>query len=336
MKILYISVHSILEYDELSLLTKLGHDCFSLGAYGDPKGHRGLPRPGIEGMKYHKDLDEQSRLFPRTEIPQDFIDQFDVILCMHQPDILVQNWPRMRHKKVIWRSIGQSTPSVEATLKPLRDDGLKIIRYSPKEACIPGYIGSDAMIRFYKDHNELKDWNGSDKSVINFTQSLKGRRHFCHYDHIIETMSGFQSKVYGTGNDDLGALNGGELPWEQMKGKLRDSRVFVYGGTWPASYTLSFQEAWMTGTPIVSIGKRLANGVPNTEQFDFFEVPEMIQHGESGFYADDIGEMKSYVRQLLDNDDLAKKISEKSRERAISLFGIDTIKPLWEEFLKNL
>jgi hypothetical protein len=30
-------------------------------------------------------------------------------------------------------------------------EGLEIVRYSPMERNIPGYIGEDALIRFYKD-----------------------------------------------------------------------------------------------------------------------------------------------------------------------------------------
>ena len=58
MRILYVSDHSVLEFDELSLFTDMGYDVFSCGAYRQPAGHYDLPRPGIKGARYHKDLDE--------------------------------------------------------------------------------------------------------------------------------------------------------------------------------------------------------------------------------------------------------------------------------------
>lgn len=338
MKIHYISCHSVLEFDELKLLTELHHDVFCNGAYLEPAGHPSLPRPGVPEAKYHEHWADLARRFPKTELPQELIDPFDVLIFMGgiTDNALVQNWPRIKHKKVIWRTIGQSTQGNEEMMAPLRAEGLKIVRYSPKEMNIPRYIGSDAMIRFYKDENELKDWNGNDKTVVNFSQSLRGRRNNCHYNEIMEMITGYQAKVFGTGNEDLGNINGGELPWDLMKGKLRDSRVYVYGGTWPASYTLSFIEALMTGIPMVCIGKRLAEEIPNYPHMDFYEVSEIIKNGENGFISDDIGTLRSNIYALLNDDELAKRIGENGRQTAIRLFGKEQIRNQWDEFLRNL
>ena len=116
---------------------------------------------------------------------------------------------------------------------------------------------------------------------MNITQILKARGDNCHYNEIMQTLAGFPAIVYGN-NDDLGGMNGGALSWDLLKGAMRDNRVFLYGGTWPAPYTLSFIEAMMTGIPIVSIGKELANNVaavPTSERLDFFEIPDIIQNG---------------------------------------------------------
>ncbi|MBU1110798.1 glycosyltransferase [Patescibacteria group bacterium] len=332
MKLHYISCHSILEYDEVKLFTEMGIDVFSNGAYIDPKGHITLPRPAIEGMVYHEDLAQIARSTPRTELPPELIEPFDVIMIMHSPDVLFQNWQRIKHKRVIFRSIGQSTGGLEKRLKPLIDEGLEVVRYSPMEKNLPNYAGETAMIRFYKDPDEFKDWNGDDPLVINFTQSLKGRRDFCHHDEIIKMMEGFNSKVYGNGNDDLGSLNGGELPYELMKGKMRDARAYAYGGTYPACYTLSFIEAMMTGIPILAIGKKTAN-IEKFEQLDFYEVDQIIEDGVNGFCSDEIDKLKDYISILLSNKDYAQKIGKKGRETAIKLFSKETIKNQWLKYL---
>jgi len=51
-------------------------------------------------------------------------------------------------------------------------------------------------------------------------------------------------------------MNGGKLEYHEMKREMRDNRLFFYGGTHPASYTLAFMEAMMTGMPIVSSRKK--------------------------------------------------------------------------------
>ena len=334
MKIHYISNHSILEYDEVKLLTEMGHDVFSNGAYLDPKGHFTLPRPGIDGMKYNDKFADLARVNPKTDLPSALIDPFDVIIVMHQPDVIVQNWDKFRGKRVIWRTIGQSVKSTEAKLRHMRAEGLKIVRYSPKERNIPGYLGEDAMIRFYKDPEVYEGWTGEQKKVVNFSQSLKGRREFCHYEEIIQVIEKFAGKVYGPGNDDLGEFNGGDQPYENQMEIMRKSRCMVYGGTWPASYTLSFIEALMMGLPIVAISKALAH-LPNFEPFDFYEVDEILAQ-IGGIVCDTPEQMMGQVERLLNDDKHAKKISDKQRELAIAMFGKDKIKSQWEGYLNEL
>lgn len=339
MKILYLSCHATLEFDEVSLLTELGHDVFSNGAYTDPTGNKLLPRPSIPHGKYFPELEKIAREYPKTNLPQELIDWADTIIIMHQPEWVTENWDKMKHKNVIWRSIGQSTKHVENMIRRARYEGLKIVRYSPVEERIPDYVGSDAMIRFYKDPDEFKDWNGKEKRVINITQSLLGRSTFCHYNDIMSIIEGFPSLIYGPGNDDLGPLNGGDLTFDLMKGALRDNRAFIYGGTWPAPYTLSFIEAWMTGIPIVAIGRYLAeeiNGVNPQDRISFYEITNFIEDGVNGFIADDYGRARALIHELLEDQALAKRIGDAGRQKATEIFGRDKIKKEWEDYLGSL
>jgi len=335
MKLLYISCHSILEENELSLFTELGIECFSLGAYIKPEGHYLLPRPGIPNMKAHPELEKYAIENPHTNISKELIDWADVIMFMHDPYALNENWDKIRHKKVIFRSIGQSTPAVENMIRKARYGGLKIVRMSKMEENIVGFVESDATIPFYVNPELYKDWNGKERRVINMTQSLLGRRQFCHYDSIIQTITGFPALIYGSGNNDLGSLNGGELPFELMKGALRDSRVFVYGGTFPSPVTLSLLEAMCTGIPVVALGKNLAeNVVPESDRINYYEIPSIIQNGYNGFQSDNINELRDDISKLMEDEGLAKKIGDAGRKTVIQLFGKDKIKKLWEEFLK--
>lgn len=334
MKIHYISDHAILEYDEVQLFTEMGHDVFSNGAYLDPKGHITLPRPEIKGMKYNAKFADLAREHPRTRLPDELIDPFDVIIIMHQPQVIIQNWEKLKHKTVVWRTIGQSVKWIEEALRPMRDEGLKIVRYSPKEKNIQGYIGSHAMIRFYKDPKVYTDWTGQNKKVVNFSQSLKGRRGFCHYDELMAVIEAFNGKVYGPGNDDLGPYNGGAIPYESMLEVMKSSRCMIYGGTWPASYTLSFIEALMMGLPIVAISKVLAH-YSNYEEFDFYEVDELLAK-VSGIVCDTPEQMITATKRLMEDEEYAKEISVKQRELAIAEFGKDKIKAEWDEFFKSI
>lgn len=334
MKIHYISDHAVLEYDEVQMLLDLGHEVFSNGAYLDPAGHFSLPRPGLRGAKSYPQYMELARSTPRTELPRELIDPFDVVIIMHSPTVVVQNWDKLKEKTVIWRSIGQSVPRIEKLLEPLRAEGLKIVRYSPKEKNIPGFIGEDAMIRFYKDENEFKGWTGELPRVISFAQSLKGRRQFCHYDEIFSVIEAFDGKVYGPGNEDLGKYNGGQVPYEQQKALMRASGSMPYGGTWPAPYTLSFIEALMTGLPVVAISKTLAH-YPQYENIDFYEVDEILAQ-ISGIVCDTEDQMIAETERLLHDREHAENISRKQRKLAVEMFGKEVISKQWEAFLNGL
>jgi glycosyltransferase involved in cell wall biosynthesis len=332
MKIHYLSCHSILEYDEVQLLTDLGHEVFSNGSYIDPAGHITLPRPGIKNARRYDEYIPFATNFAKTNLPSELIDPFDVIIVMHSPEVIIYNWNKIKHKKVIWRTIGQSTESVEASLKPMRDEGLKIIRYSPNERRISNYIGEDTLIRFCKDEEELSGWTGDGNNVLCFAQSLKGRRGHCHYDEVIAVTEKFNGLVYGPGNDDLGQYNGGAIPYEAQIKRMQEGRVMPYGGTAPASYTLSFIEALMMGLPIVAINNQMANIIYN---FEFYEVEEILR-SIGGIVCGSIEEMNSQTEELLNNKAYAEEISNKQRRYAIEVFGKKKIIKQWESFLNTI
>lgn len=333
---MYLSCHSICEFEEIKLFTELGHDVLSQGAYKFPDKPQDTLRSPIPEAYHNEKLASFLNLAWGDPIPQPLIDWCDVIYILGIEKWLPTNWDRIKHKHVIWRSIGQSVDRTEKLISGFRSQGLKIVRYSPLECNIPGYVGGDAIIRFYKDPNEYNGWNGNTRQVITIAQSMKKRAQFLKFGIFEEVTSGFPRKLYGTSNDDIGELWGGSPSYEELKQILRDNRVYFYTCTWPAPYTLAFIEAWMTGIPVVAIGTELASfkdfGLPNLQ----IEVPSIIKNGVNGFTSDSIPELRSYILQLLDDHNLAKKIGDEGRRNAIELFGKDTIKAQWKQFFGSL
>jgi glycosyltransferase involved in cell wall biosynthesis len=211
--------------------------------------------------------------------------------------------------------------------------GLQIVRYSPREQKIVENIGKDAVIRFYKDPNEFYGYNGLNREVITFNQNIKTRGEFCNFDLWDKVTEGLPAKVFGPNNENVGARNGGLLTYDDMKQKMKDSRVYFYVGTQPASYTLNLIEAMMSGIPVVAIGPKHANSLNIAG--DVYEIPDIIVNGFNGYVSDDVEELKTCIIKLLDNPKLAKQIGELGRQRAIELFGKETIKAQWKDFLEN-
>jgi hypothetical protein len=327
MKLAYFSCHAILEYDELRLFEALNIDYFSFGSYVFPTEPVDPIRPALTRNNHYDNIP------PRDGLTKEFIDQFDTILVMHIPEWIITNWELFKGKRVIWRTIGQSTSAHEAKLLPFRNQGLQIVRYSPREMNINGYIGQDAMIRFYKDPDEYKNWQGNSGEVVTISQDMKNRGEFTNYKTYMQIIEGIPTaKIYGTKNESLGDLSGGFLTYDGMKNVMRQASVYLYTHSQPACYTLNFIEAMLTGVPIVAIGPKLAESLKIAN--NTYEIPDIIQNGVNGYYSDDIEELKGYIKMLLMDKQLAKRIGDAGRHTAKQLFGMDTIKQQWKDFLQ--
>lgn len=332
-KILYLSCHSILEYDELKLFNELGYEFFSMGSYLNPNKPSDNKRPPIKAPYNDHYISLANRYTKDFMCPQ-LIKPFDVIVVMHIKDWIVNNWHLFEGKKVVWRSIGQSTSSIEKDIKFYKERGLKIVRYSQMEDNIPGWAGYDDIIHFYKDPEEFKDWNGDIPQVICVNQFMKTRGEWCGWSKFEAATKDFQTKLFGPGNEDSGYA-GGLLTYDEMKEQMRNSRVFFYTGTYPAPYTLGFIEALMTGIPVVAIGPSLAN-IGVVDGLALYQIGKFIKNGVNGFISNDIEELRKSIRRLLEDKTYAYKIGQEGRKTAIELFGKERIKEQWRNFFNTI
>ena len=334
MNILLLLAHSIEEHDQLKLLSELGYDVFSIGGYINPGAPHDPKRPALPEVPYHPELQavvdglgtDDNLRYAKEHIPDAILDWADVVICHHYEHTwLVPDWQRLRPKRVIWRTVGQSVEGNERMMAPLRKDGLEIVRYSPKERNIPGYAGEDALIRFYKDPAEYGGWTGDEPIVINITQHLAQRHPYTNYEFWERATQGLPHRALGPGSEAIGGP--GELTYDTMLLALRKARAYLYTGTQPASYTLGLIEAMMTGIPVVSIGPAWMQIFPYGP--DLFEGHELADTAGT----DDAIQARMLVEGLLDHPDIARDVSKRQRARAIELFGKDTIAAQWRDYL---
>ncbi|HEY8418621.1 MAG TPA: glycosyltransferase [Limnochordales bacterium] len=329
MRILYLSCHTALEYDELRLFAEMGHQVFALGTYLNPHAPTDDVRPPLPLPRYPV-LEAIARGCSQARVDRRLVAWADLVLVMHIPQWVTNNWHLFRGKRVVWRSIGQSTPAVEAALQPYRRLGLEVVRHSPRELFIPRNIGADAVIRFYKDPEEFTGWTGHTDEVMCVNQSMPIRAAACNFAAFVTLAHGFRAHVYGRGNEGAGVYNGGPLSYDQLKQKLREARVYIHAGTKPACYTLGLMEAMMTGIPVVALGP--CWGDPG---WGTYEVHEIIRDGVDGFVSDDLAYLKQAIQRLLDDPELAARIGRQGRLRAIELFGKAAIMAQWAALLSR-
>jgi len=333
MKLLYLSCHSILEHDEIKLFNELEIDVFSYGTYRNPKEIDDKKRPILD-LPFHKELFDLTKDGKHENINQKVIDWADVIVCMHRPDWLLANWSKFKGKRVIFRAIGQNIIDTENILKPLRRQGLEIVRYSPREQTIPGFAGEDALIRFYKDPAEFGSWTGEGKFVLNITQDMKQRGGATNFQFWDESTKGFPRILIGKGGEEIGPEGLGIVDYEVMKQKLRECGVYFYTGTYPASYVLNLIEALMTGCPIVALGEIMGNDTLYPEMRTY-EVADFAKQTSGILLADDIGSARGAIQRILEGGAEVEQMSVDNRALAIKLFGKEEIKAQWGVFLKD-
>jgi hypothetical protein len=330
-----MSCHSILEHDEIKLLHELGHEVFPAGAYIDPSKPHDYMRPPIPDIVVDPELIEQygkladPGVDARDCLTKEFVNNFDTVIIMHLPRWIIGNWEAIKHKNVIWRTIGQSIDQTEFSLKPYRDQGLKIVRYSPMERNLLNYIGEDAIIRFYKDPDEYGPWTGEIKQVITFGQSMMRRDGACNFTAFERATRSFPRHLFGKGNENSVPWATGMVSFEQLQHEMCANRVYFYTGTKPASYTLNFMEAWITAIPVVALGPKHGN-MPG---YNLYEIHRLIENGVNGFVSDDIKELQSYIKLLFDDKMVAEDISTQARRTAIATFGKQKALESWQEFL---
>jgi hypothetical protein len=334
--ILLLASHAVAEYDDVRMFTDLGYDVFAPGGYEVPGTEGEGIRPTLPNAPAHPDL--VSRLQEvrakhgdpghlidagKALLHDDIIDWADVIIVHHFPVPWIGGqWDRIRHKRVIWRTCGQSDRQLERFMAEFK--ALQIVRYSPKEQIAFGrdFAGQHALIRFGKYPDDYGPWIGDSVVVGNVTQHMKQRGDACGYGFWQAATAGLPVAPAGPGSEEIGGL--GTLAYPEMLDYLRHLRAYLYTGTTPASYTLGLIEAMLSGVPIVSIGPDAWRGPEN-----LFEGHEIAGTGHNHPVP-----ARDQIAWILSHPRDAAVESIAIRQRAIDLFDVATIGPQWTEFLR--
>lgn len=263
-------------------------------------------------------------------VTADFIDEFDVVVVMHDPGFIRENWDKLRRKPVIWRTIGQGLDVFEPYLASPRQQGLSVVRYSPREADAPDFIGADAMIRFHKEPECFGSWSGDIPKIITVAASLRNR-YPEDYEAFLASVEGLDYAIVGGGNDGLPNATG-YVDDDGLAAALRNHRVYVHCAGLRLPYTLAFIEAWMTGIPVVAF----ASSAATSPGLSFYEAGALIEHGVNGFVARTPEEARGYYLDLLGDYELARRIGESGRRRAAEIFSRDVAEREWTRLFDAL
>lgn len=332
MKLLYLSEHGVLEYDELRLFSSMGIEWVCLSLRTRDSGPRALMRPEISDSTCAVEMQKRFGTSHPSAPPAALVDWADAIVIMGEP-----GWTDslLGRKPVVWRSIGQSNPGTEIALRSLRRRGVYIVRCSPTESEIPGYVGADAVVRFSKRPGDYAPWLGDSAEAVAIARMPLRRKEHLRLDVIMEVLKAQQKAVLiGAESEALAPIGCGNLAYAEMCSKLQRGRAYVTAGIYPGPYTLGFIEAMLSGIPVVAAGSKLwCAGWPDAMK-GVYEIPAILD--QTGFVSDDVRALTTKTRAFLADRDMASAVGALGRARAISLFGEDVVRDQWLLFWRQL
>lgn len=353
MKLLYVSsCHPTLEYNDLSLFTSMGINCFSTGVYFDPSrpldNFSGWRSSGVPGMKknedmmrefskinptYHSSLRGYER--PPLRLTKEFVSKFDVVICNSFFHYLERNWNEIKDSLVIWRTYGDQTKEQE--IKAGKDfPGLLRIRVLDNEKLIGNAIEGH-VIHCSVDEDWFCGWKGSKREILSFQNAFASRQHEAAGQAYLKLRSLMFQERFSLYGDyfNLHPLVKGQLTTEQQLQEYQECMVYFSIGSHPAPVTFNFVEAWMVGIPVVTFGYQIG-AAPKRGIKHLYQVPEFIENGVDGFYSDSLGELEDYISHLLDNEEDRKSLSQEGQKKARSLWGKESVSNQWRNFFLGL
>lgn len=356
MKILYLSCwHPVMEYDHCNVFEDLGYDWFSMGVYKDPQHPINLPSINIRkpidkivNPKYLSLLERANPYYmkefyghnrPNLKVPKELVDNFDVVFSTSYKHIQ-DNWSVIKDKPVVWRTSGAINEKIAISMQKFLNQGnVHVVRFSPIENISP-HCTNGHVIRNYADENIYSEWDGWDlenQNILTFQSWFSQRRTLqtnkMYMKHIYPS---FKCDVYGAyiGNKDPYCK--GTLDWQDQINEYKKCSVYFYLGAPIATIPYTYVEAMMVGCPLVTFGVGTGGWTIPSLNKKFYEPAEFIDNGVDGFCSDDPEELKDYIRMLLSDQDLSKKISSNARKKALQHFSKKKITAEWGEFLEKL
>jgi glycosyltransferase involved in cell wall biosynthesis len=365
MKLLYVPCgHPLQEADDCLTWQKLGVDWFSTGYYSRSKQPGDLPFIDHENDPLLMELfnhckgdicmhDKESsptgiknRTFSSYNLPNiwqftpNFLKEFDIIFLNHYVENLKNVWQILHQSgkaiPIIVKTFSMHPSSYEETLRNFRKHPKQIVysvRNSPtefKRYSGRAYAGHDAIIRgcIVPDEHEVSGWIGDKKEVVTFTNNFaagKPRRNI--YIQCKQSLK-YPFKLYGAGNENE-SMSDGFVTHAQKLDIMRHARVALTTGTPNATNTYSFVEAWVMGLPQVVYG-------PSLWQSPTYEPDIIGRHEDDILIGNTPKELIDCIQRVMNDDDLAKQMSERSREKAVKVYGRDVAIKKWAQFFDDI
>jgi hypothetical protein len=344
LRILYLACHETLEFDDVRMLTAMGHRVFSVGGLADPTALRPATRPVMPRFYWPERwaafaVDPGNDLISKR-VSRAFASHFDVVIVNHDSVLLDTNEDAFRGMPIIFRSVGQSNADLERVLSR-HVDRVQIVRYSQRDPTGSSFGAAGQVIYFGKFLFDYPHWQPGSR-VVTFHNGFPSRSvtsvpTLCQYEELARSGN---LDLYGFLNEGVEGSRGVVAAEMQLE-LFRTAGLYLYVYSLAASYTLSFVEAMLVGVPIVAPAARAVTETlgPVAQAFGFFderyEIAELLDHDPMLIW-NHFDEIPMKIHDLLLNLEHRLAISGRLRAKAAAIFDVRSIAPRWEVLLQGL
>lgn len=168
------------------------------------------------------------------------------------------------------------------------------------------------IIHHGMDTDYWNGWVGGDGKVMTAVWNYIQRDNICGYSLWKEVTKGLEVNPWG----ETPGLSKMADNSDHLKKLYQNASVFLNTTLW-SSCPFSLLEAMSIGCPIVTTATTC--------------IPEFIENGENGFVTNDPVVMKKYLKDLIEDKDMALEIGAAGRETILEQFGQQQFLDAWNK-----
>jgi len=183
---------------------------------------------------------------------------------------------------------------------------------------LQSFLNNDTFVITHGVDTELfcsKEDERSDE-ILSVVNDWINRDWCCGFSVWQEVIKGLPYKVVG----DTPGLSEPAASTEGLVATYQNSRIFLNTSTISPVPT-ALMEAMSCGCAVVSTATCM--------------IPEVIENGVNGFITNNVGEMKQYLVDLLNDEDMAKEIGENARKTILERYSTERFVENWDRLLTN-
>ena len=290
-------------------LCKTGHNFYSFRYDGckewndsyakKPENYHVLPQNSVvSGLNFDMILSQSK--FGQFQVASQLNRTFELPLISLEHTLPIPNWPQQQ---------------LEDFKRMVGNINVFISKYSTRE----WGMNCDNSVIHHSVDSELFKPRDVDKKpiVLSVVNEFADRDYCCNYTGWQRIVDGFETKLVGSCSQGLSKP---AASIDELVNEYCSAQVFLNTST-ISPVPSCLLEAMSCGCAVVTTATCM--------------IPEIIEHGVNGFMSNNEEELRGYIQQLLDDEELRTKMGNAARETIVNNFSEEEFINNWNNIFKR-